>query len=85
MSIFNSSVIVREQCIPRVAQSQHANYARYGTHNFCKLGCKLYCIYSIITGLHSSICSYIHCQHCYKAVKIICKCTACGLIILEDF
>ena len=48
MSIFNSSIIAREQCIPRVARAQHASYTQnFLSHNMlhalvCKLGCELY-------------------------------------------
>ena len=48
MSIFNSSIIAREQCIPRVAQAQHAsylqNFSRHeASHAFvCKLGHEWY-------------------------------------------
>ena len=48
MSIFNSSIIAREQCIPCVAQAQQASYLKnFLRHNtlhaiFCKLGHELY-------------------------------------------
>ena len=48
MSIFNSSIIAREQCISRVAQAQHAshmqNFSRHDTLHVlvCKLGRELY-------------------------------------------
>ena len=51
VSIFNSSVIAYEQCVPCVAQAQHIsylqNFSRYkGLHTFfSKLGRELYRMY----------------------------------------
>ena len=48
MSIFNSSIIAREQYIPRVARAQHTSYLQHfwrhdKLHTFvCKLGHELY-------------------------------------------
>ena len=47
MSIFNSSIIAREHCFPRVAQAQHAGYTQnFSRHDVlhalvCKLGREL--------------------------------------------
>ena len=55
MSIFNSSIIAHEQCIPCVARAQDASYTQnFSRHNMlyalvCKLGCELYRI-SAVTG-----------------------------------
>ena len=48
-SIYNSSVITHEQCIPRVAQAQYVSYLQNFSrheelHNFWKLECELYSI-----------------------------------------
>ena len=48
MSIFNSSIIAREQHIPLVAQAQHMSHLQYFLRHdtlqafFCKLGRQLY-------------------------------------------